>query len=267
MKTMDETYPVALVTGGAGAIGQAIAEGLLKKGFAVTVVVRSDSQGKRVVSALETNASAPISYKTCDLSVHRDILALADSWSGPLHVLVNNAATCPRQRTLNAEGIEMQFATNVLAYFRMMNAFADVLTQSAPARIVNVASYWAGGLRLDDLEFTKRPYDNDSVYRQSKQADRMLSRAFAMHFDAHGITVNACHPGDVRSKVSRDLGFGGHESPAQGAATPLYLATSSDVARTSGAYFAHQRQERCQFSEDMAQVMELYAVCGRYDRK
>jgi NAD(P)-dependent dehydrogenase (short-subunit alcohol dehydrogenase family) len=95
--------------------------------------------------------------------------------------------------------------------------------------VVNVASYWAGGLQLNDLEFRFRRYDNDTAYRQSKQADRMLTRAFATHFANRNVTVNSCHPGDVRSKLSGVLGFGGYETPVQGAATPLYLATSPDV--------------------------------------
>jgi NAD(P)-dependent dehydrogenase (short-subunit alcohol dehydrogenase family) len=91
---------------------------------------------------------------------------------------------------------------------------------------VNVASYWAGGLDLGDLEFKRRPYDNDQAYRQSKQADRMLSVAFAERLREHRVWVNACHPGDVRSRLSANLGFGGHETPEQGAATPVWLATA-----------------------------------------
>jgi NAD(P)-dependent dehydrogenase (short-subunit alcohol dehydrogenase family) len=80
--------------------------------------------------------------------------------------------------------------------------------------VVNVASYWAGGLDLGDLELERRRYDNDAAYRQSKQADRMLSVAFAERLRDAGVTANACHPGDVVSTLSRNLGFGGHETPA-----------------------------------------------------
>ena len=126
---------------------------------------------------------------------------------------VNNAATTPRRREETPEGIELQFATNVLGYFWMMTAFRGHLVDSAPARVVNVASYWAGGLDLGDLEFERRRYDNDAAYRQSKQADRMLSVAFAERLRDAGVTANACHPEDVVSTLSRNLGFGGHETP------------------------------------------------------
>jgi len=65
------------------------------------------------------------------------------------------------------------------------------------ARIVNVASYWAGGLNLDDVEFKNRHYNNDSAYRQSKQANRMLSTYSSSLLAPDGIKVNACHPGEV----------------------------------------------------------------------
>ena len=253
------------MTGGAGAIGQAIASGLVAKGYDVTVVVRTARQGEAVVKTLQKHASAPAAYETCDLSVRKDIIALAQRWTGPLHVLINNAATCPSRRTENTEGIEMQFATNVLGYYRMINAFEEVLRKSAPARVVNVASYWAGGLNMNDLEFRRRAYDNDTAYRQSKQADRMITRAFAERFKGAGITVNSCHPGDVRSKLSGDLGFGGHESPQQGAATPLFLATASEIDDVTGTYFAHQKAQHCGFSENTDAVIRLFDKCGEYD--
>jgi NAD(P)-dependent dehydrogenase (short-subunit alcohol dehydrogenase family) len=132
------------------------------------------------------------------------------------------------------------------------------------ARIINVASYWAGGLDIDDLEFRRRRYDNDAAYRQSKQADRMLTVAFAERLAPSGITVNSCHPGDVNSKLSNSLGFGGHESPDQGAATPVWLATDPTVSRITGKYFANQEPTSCQFSTDGVTIERLYGICDKY---
>ncbi|MBN2341632.1 MAG: SDR family NAD(P)-dependent oxidoreductase [Deltaproteobacteria bacterium] len=260
------TTRTALVTGGAGAIGRAIVEGLMVRGYHVTAVVRTERQGVALANALQRADRADMQFKTCDLSSADDIRSLAAGWVGPLHVLINNAATCPRKRTESAEGIEMQFAVNVLGYFRMIHAFTDILQASAPSRIVNVASYWAGGLDANDLEFRHRSYDNDSAYRQSKQANRLLTAAFAERLQPLGITVNSCHPGDVRSKLSGDLGFGGHETPAQGAATPLHVATAAEIVDTTGKYFANLHQERCRFSEDKALAEHLFQICESYDR-
>ena len=181
-----------------------------------------------------------------------------------MHVLVNNAAVAPRRREETPEGIELQFATNVLGYFWMITAFRKHLTDSAPARVVNVASYWAGGLDLADLEFRRRPYDNDAAYRQSKQADRMLTAAFAERLKDAGVTVNACHPGDVASTLSHSLGFGGHESPDQATITPVWLATEAIGAMATGNYFEGQRAVRCRFGADREAVEALYRACAVY---
>ena len=134
----------------------------------------------------------------------------------------------------------------------------------APSRIVNVASYWAGGLDLSDLEFRHRHYDNDTAYRQSKQANRMLTTAFAGRLAPFNITVNSCHPGDVNSALSNSMGFGGHETPDQGAATPVWLSTSLEVEGITGKYFEHKKEITCGFSRDRKSVEELFEICRRY---
>lgn len=259
---------VAIVTGATGAIGGAIAAGLARAGFAVVLPVRELARGRRAVSAIQRATRAAATHVRCelvDLALRESIEAFAARWSGPLHVLVNNAAETPRRRQETSEGIERQLASNVLGYLRLMRAFEATLAASAPARVVNVASYWAGGLDVDDLEFRRRRYDNDDAYRQSKQADRMLSSAIARRWRGRGVTVNACHPGDVPSKLASDLGFGGHESPEQGAATPLWLATDPDLAAESGGYFEHRRAKSCGFSADEAAVETLFERVSAYD--
>ncbi|MCK5430007.1 MAG: SDR family NAD(P)-dependent oxidoreductase, partial [Anaerolineales bacterium] len=189
-----------------------------------------------------------------------------DRWQGPLHALVNNAAVTPRDRQETAEGIELQFATNVMGYLWLTDALREILIASAPARVVNVASYWAGDLQVDDLEFKRRSYNNNSAYRQSKQANRMLTVALADRLKPFGVTVNACHPGDVNSRLSNDLGFGGHETSEEGARTPVWLATEPIGQQKTGKYFEHLREVRCRFGEDKSAVEALYEVCMGYLR-
>jgi NAD(P)-dependent dehydrogenase (short-subunit alcohol dehydrogenase family) len=254
---------VALVTGATGAIGGAIAEGLAREGLRVVIASRDHKRGRdRAAHIARATGNANLTAVTVDLADRESVRSLVDAWTGDLHVLVNNAADTPRERSLTAAGIEVQWATNVLAYLWMMEGFAPVLEQSKPARIVNVASYWAGGLDLDDPQFERRPYDNDTAYRQSKQADRMLSKAMASRLPA-GITVNACHPGDVPSRLARSLGFDGHQSAEEAAATPLLLATSSELESVSGRYFEHGKETPCRFSTNTAAVDALYRECKR----
>ena len=104
----------------------------------------------------------------------------------------------------------------------------------------------------------------NTAYRQSKQANRMLTVAFAQRLREHGVTVNACHPGDVSSSLSNDLGFGGHESPHEGARTPAWLATDAIGQLETGKYFEHLQMRRCRFGEDSVMVEALYQACLAY---
>jgi NAD(P)-dependent dehydrogenase (short-subunit alcohol dehydrogenase family) len=255
----------AIVSGATGAIGKAIARQMAAADFKIILACRNQTKAQRAVEDIaNATGNANVAFSIVDLSSRAAIYDFAESWQGPLHVLVNNAATTPRERQETDTGIEMQFATNVLAYFWMMKAFTEHLKKSAPARIVNVASYWAGDLQMDDLEFKKRRYNNNTAYRQSKQADRMLTVAFAERLKTFNITVNACHPGDVNSQLSNDLGFGGSASPDQGAETPFWLATEKIGGQVSGKYFEHLRETPCRFAENITAVEDLYKICQSY---
>jgi NAD(P)-dependent dehydrogenase (short-subunit alcohol dehydrogenase family) len=252
------------VTGATGAIGKAIAVNIArKKAYHVFLVVRDEKKAVQTLHDLrEASGNNWIEYTIVDLSDHRQIYDFASSWKKPLDILINNAAATPRRREENKYGIEIQFATNVLGYYAMMDAFRDHLIRSPQARIINVASYWAGGLDLNDLQFTSRRYDNNAAYRQSKQADRMLTAAFADRFKKYTIAVNSCHPGDVNSRLSNDLGFGGHESPDEGAETPVWLATEPVGIRNTGKYFEHKKETYCPFSQDRNSVNKLFNLCA-----
>lgn len=260
----NQTY--ALVTGATGAIGEAIARGLAAASRReVVLVARNRGKAERTVERIQRETgNLNIRFELADLSRGDDIRELAARWDGPLHILVNNAATTPIRRQVSREGVELQFATNVLAYYRMIRAFNSQLLAAEGAQVVNVASYWAGGLDLDDLEFQSRRYNNDAAYRQSKQADRMLSTAFAERLAGKEVCVNACHPGDVNSTLSNNLGFGGHQSPEEGADTPVWLATGGAGTEKMGCYFENRRTVSCGFSKDRDRVEKLFAACEAY---
>jgi NAD(P)-dependent dehydrogenase (short-subunit alcohol dehydrogenase family) len=262
----DHNHRLALVTGATGSIGKAIAlEIALQPRYRVVLLCRDGHRAGKVVSEVaKLSGNKRVSYEIVDLSSKDSIQALAQRLKEPVHVLVNNAAVTPPRRRETPTGIELQFATNVLGYFWLSRAFSDQLRAGSPSRVVNVASYWAGDLDLDDLEFRHRPYNNNTAYRQSKQANRMLTVAFAERFREHGVTVNACHPGDVNSRLSNDLGFGGHETSQQGARTPAWLATEAIGQRETGKYFEHMQVRRCRFGENSEAVNALYEACMAY---
>lgn len=257
---------VALVTGATGAIGRAIAAGIARRpDYELVIVGRDAGRVQQLVAELCRKSERPrLRSEIVDLSSHASIAELAARFEGPLDVLINNAAVAPPRRQVTAQGIEQVFATNVLGYVWMMQELLSALSMGNHARIVNVASYWAGDLDSTDLEFKQRRYDNDAAYRQSKQANRMLTAAWAERLRDRDISVNSCHPGDVNSRLSNDLGFGGAESPETGAETPLWVATSDDVAGATGRYFERRRESNCRFSKDREAVLQLAELCDSY---
>ena len=266
MREADQDHHLALVTGATGAIGKAIALGIAEQpGYRVVLLCRDGQKAERAVADIVAQTgNEQVGYEIVDVSSQDSIEALAGRLQHPVNVLVNNAATTPRRRIETTAGIEMQFATNVLGYYWLTNALLEQLRAASPARVVNVASYWAGDLDLDDLEFKHRAYNNNTAYRQSKQADRMLTVALAERLRGDGISVNACHPGDVNSQLSNNLGFGGHESPASGARTPVWLATGDTGQQETGKYFERMQMRRCRFGADREKVEALYKICEEY---
>ncbi len=255
----------AIITGATGAIGTAISRQMAGKGFHVVAVARNAQKAKSMVEQIQKATGNPdVEYLLIDLAEEASISEAAENWNAPVDVLINNAAVTPRNRETNSQGTEMQFATNVLGYFHMINAFLPLLKNGAPSRIINVASYWAGGLDLDDPENNKGSYNNDHVYRTTKQADRMLTVAFADRLADFGITVNAVHPGDVNSQLSNNLGYGGHESPDQGAETPVWVATAPQLQNVTGKYFEYRRETSCRFGSNKADAEKLFDVCKSY---
>lgn len=263
---MTDRIRTAIVTGATGAIGQAIAEGIATlPGYSLVAVGRDPKKVERLVSRLSsTHRGTRVRGEALDVSSLRSVSEFAQRWDGPLNVLINNAAVAPARREQTEDGIERVFATNVLGYLWMTKAFEPALRAERDARVVNVASYWAGDLDIDDLEFKRRRYNNDVAYRQSKQANRMLTVAWANRLAPSGITVNCCHPGDVNSKLSNDLGFGGSTSPADGASTPLWLATSKEAEGQTGRYYEHGHLTTCRFGSDTEAVERLASVCDGY---
>ena len=255
----------AAVTGSTGAIGQAIALSLASAGYRVLLVNRNQAKSEITRDFIyNRTGNNDLEILICDVSREAEIAQAANKWNGSLDVLINNAAVTPLDRLVTPEGIELQFATNVLGYFWMTLAFWGLMKSSQDPRIVNVASYWAGGLELDDLEFNRRSYKNDAAYRQSKQANRMLTAIFADKLKNTGININACHPGDVNSTLSNNLGFGGSQTPQQGADTPVWLATSEEVEGITGSYFENRQLSNCPFIAQTKESLALYESCLEY---
>src|SRR5262249_57775492 len=112
-------------------------------------------------------------------------------------VLVNTAGIGSRsggpQRRTSADGFELRFAVNYLAGFLLTHQLLPLLLESAPARIVNVASAGQYPIDFDDVMLT-RGYDGGRAYTQSKLAQVMFTCDLARDLEGTGVTVNCLHP-------------------------------------------------------------------------
>jgi NAD(P)-dependent dehydrogenase (short-subunit alcohol dehydrogenase family) len=269
-----------LVTGANSGIGKETARGLARLGHRVVLACRDAERGEAARRDIaETTGNPAVELMIVDLARQTSIREFARDFLAShreLHVLVNNAGVWSTRRREGPDGIEETWAVNVLGYFLVTELLLGRLRESAPARIVNVASKLAGELDLDDVEFRRRRYSGISAYSQSKQADRMLSWALARRLEGTGVTVNAMHPGGVNtplfakggglmamaaSVVAKAAG----KTPEQGADTAVWLAASPEVEGRSGRFWIDRRDVRCRF-RDAAAEERLWELCASMAR-
>jgi NAD(P)-dependent dehydrogenase (short-subunit alcohol dehydrogenase family) len=173
-----------------------------------------------------------------------------------LDVLVNNAGGFWAHRHVTADGLERTLALNHLAPFLLTHELGDLLVASAPARVVTVSSgaQAMGRIDLDDLG-GERSWSGQRAYSQSKLANVLFTYELARRLEGTGVTATVLHPGVVRTafgaedsgrwmRLLQPLVRPFMKTPEQGAATPIFLASSPEVAGVTGAYFAARRPKR-----------------------
>ena len=248
---------VVIVTGATDGIGRATAAALAARGARLVAVGRNPEKGEAAAAELraETGNDA-VRFLAADLSRQGDVRRLAATIAerhDRLDVLVNNAGGLFATRKVSADGIEMTLALNHLAYFLLTNLLLELLQATPGARIVNVASAAHAGeaLDFDDLQLARR-YSGWTAYKRSKLCNLLFTYELARRLGDAGPTVNALHPGFVRSHLGQGradnsafwrtvatLAFRltGAVTPEQGAQTSILLATSPELAGVTGRYF------------------------------
>jgi NAD(P)-dependent dehydrogenase (short-subunit alcohol dehydrogenase family) len=258
---MDLFGRTCLVTGATSGIGRAAARELARRGAELVLVCRDPARGEETLAEIrEDTANAKLSLLRADLSSQAEIRRAAQGFleSGrPLHVLLNNAGVVLMRRSETVDRIESTFAVNHLGYFLLTRLLEDRLRESAPARIVNVASdahHYAGGrLDFDDLQ-SRRAYRVMQVYGKSKLANILFTRELARRLARSGVTANCLHPGFVGSNFGKNNGLLGRvsmtvlrpfaRSPEKGAETAVWLCESPELEGVSGEYFFDKRPRR-----------------------
>jgi retinol dehydrogenase 14 len=182
--------------------------------------------------------------------VRRLAVAVLDAYPR-LNVLVNNVGGFWAHRHPTVDGLEHTFAVNHLASFLLTNLLLDRLKASAPGRVVTVSSHVQadGRIEFDDLQGS-RNYSGQSAYSQSKLANVMFTNELARRLAGTRVMATSLHPGFVRTDFgaedqARFFRFIGHlvrpflKTPAQGAQTSIYLASSPDMDGVTGQFLVN----------------------------
>ena len=251
---------ICLVTGGSDGIGYASSRELARLGARVVVVGRNAAKTEAAVQQIIADTDNPaVECLLADLSSQsevRRVAAEAMALAPRLDVLLNNAGAIFLSDRRSAEGIEMTFALNHLNYFLLTGLLLEHLRKAPRARIVNVSSCAhesPGRFRLEDLP---EPSGNGGypAYKRSKLCNILFTYELARRLEGENITVNALHPGLVRTNIARNNGLLGSVvnlfigvrgiAPDKGAETPVYLAASPEVEGVTGKYFVNCRPVR-----------------------
>ena len=281
-KTMIHTTmegKICLITCGTNGIGKSTAQGLAKMGATVVIVGRNATKTAQVVEAIRAaSGNKNVDFLLADLTSQQEVRELADEFKSTyphLHVLLNNVGAAFLHRQLSVDGIEMTFALNHLASFLLTSVLLDTLKASAPARIINMSSgaHTSGKIEFDNLQ-GERAY-GFGAYPNAKLATILFTMELARRLEGSGVTVNTLHPGFTAT------GFGKNNgkvmaalvsivatlvarSPAKGAETSIYLASSPGVEGLTGKYFYNSHVTRAApQATDMAVARKLWEVSAK----
>lgn len=156
--------------------------------------------GDAAAQTLELAPGADVRPVACDISSLADLHAFVERLHAEeerLDVLVNNAGVMPDERTESIDGVELTFATHVLAPWVLIDGLAALLARSAPGRVINVTSggQYGQSIAVGDLESRDASYGPKKVYARTKRAQLTITQQWADELRGNGVVVHAMHPG------------------------------------------------------------------------
>lgn len=275
---MSYPHKVCLITGPTAGIGRATAEALATQGMEVVLLARNPDKLARAEHEIRQACGHERVWSIqADLSRLDDVRAAAQTFletGKPLDVLLNNAGIVNNERRVTVDGFEETWAVNHLAYFLLTNLLLPRLQESAPSRVINVASdayMGARSIHWEDVGFERGGYKTFGAYAQSKLANILFTRALAERLRGTGVTANALHPGGVRTGLGQQneiplwmrplikMITAVLATPEKGAQTSVWLATAQ--LETSGGYFAKSKPRKLKaWARDQEAAERLWAL-------
>ncbi len=257
----DASGKLVVITGATSGIGYHTARKYASKGAQLLLVNRNEEKSIAVCDELRAEFGTQCDFLLGDLSLLEDMHRLGQSLADldePIDILIHNAGSYRNRRVLTADGLEMTFALHLLAPLIVTHLVSEKLISLGIGRIIFVSSegyrFAIWGLRLDDMNWEKRPYTGLSAYGSAKTGQLLTMMKFAEQFRGTGVTINAIHPGLVQTNTGRENGpvyrwFKRNfidkvsQSPQVSAEALFYLGVSPDVQEVNGGFFHLTRQE------------------------
>jgi NAD(P)-dependent dehydrogenase (short-subunit alcohol dehydrogenase family) len=246
---------LVVITGATSGIGYYTARKYASRGANLLCINRNGEKSETLRLEIESEFGVRCDYRIADLSRLDDVRRVADELSKldtPIDVLIHNAGVYLTKRELTSDGIERVFAVQYLASFIINYILMDKLRLQEKARIIMVNSeghrFAAWGLRTDDLNWEKRRYSGLKSYGSAKLAQLLSMIVFDEHFRNTGVSINAMHPGAVRTDTGQENGpaylwFKRNfidktlKSPQISAEALYYLGVSDELEGVSGKFF------------------------------
>lgn len=244
---------ICVITGATSGVGYQTAKRLAQGGAHLVLVCRNYDKASGVKQELENAYHTPVDVITADFSRLADVRKAAAEILANyprVNVLINNIGIHNTRRTLTEDGIETVFAVNHVASFLLTSLLLQRMIESSPARIIQINSegHRFGGLDIDDLNWDKRPYKGLKGYGAAKIAQLLTVWEFADQLKGTGVTINAVHPGEVKSNIGMNNDWSYRlykrifiswmlKDPAIAANAIYYAAAAPELAEVSGQFF------------------------------
>jgi len=247
------TGKVCVISGATSGVGLAAARRLARGGAKIVMVCRNAEKAEGVRREITAQHDVPVDIVVADFSDlgevrHATEVLLRDY--PRIDVLVNSVGLHSTSRITTRAGFELVFCVNHLGPFLLTYLLLERLRQCAPARIIQVNSegHRFGGLDLDDLDWKRRRYKGLQSYGASKMAQLMTVWEFADRLQGSGVTINAMHPGDVRTNIGNNNGplyrwwlhnvtWHVLKDPVISGEALYYLVAAPEMADVSGRFF------------------------------